>query len=266
MAQGDCSECGGSIMKLLDATGYDRMQEAIGTNANLFEIDEGKEEVPVGVGTKAPSGVPDLPSMNDKIIHDWQLYAGRYDGKTVDAHLISIRDFDDFVDGQCFSQVRDKDVGRYRNGLLEKGELPREQGGLSPSTIRHRASHLAAFFTWLAKQEGYRRLSTTLPEYFALAFCDFPAEHWKHIRTTDAIDKTFVRRRAIRQSCGGPRGEARRVGWKRRRVAHRSPAEVRRPHTCSARLVVPETYRCDRPSDAAAMRQRSARSSPGPAR
>lgn len=168
MAQGDCSECGGSIMKLLDATGYDRLQEAIGTNANLFEIDEGKEEVPVGVGTKAPSGVPDLPSMNDKIIHDWQLYAGRYDGKTVDAHLISIRDFDDFVDGQCFSQVRDKDVGRYRNGLLEKGELPREQGGLSASTIRHRASHFSAFFTWLAKQEGYRRLSTALPEYFAL--------------------------------------------------------------------------------------------------
>lgn len=168
MAHGACSECGSAIMKLLDATGYNRLQEAIRTNANLLEIDEDKEEAPSGVGTKAPSGVPELPSMNDRIIHDWQLYAGRYDSKTMDAHLISIRDFEAFVDGQCFSQVSDKDVGRYRNGLLAKGEVPPKQGGFSASTIRHRASHLAAFFKWLAKQEGYRRLSTTLPEYFAL--------------------------------------------------------------------------------------------------
>ena len=25
-----------------------------------------------------------------------------------------------------------------------------------------------------------------------LAFCDFPAEHWKHIRTTNPIESTFA--------------------------------------------------------------------------
>ena len=35
---------------------------------------------------------------------------------------------------------------------------------------------------------------------FALAFYDFPAEHWKHLRTTNPIESTFatVRNRTIR--------------------------------------------------------------------
>jgi putative transposase len=33
-----------------------------------------------------------------------------------------------------------------------------------------------------------------------LTFCDFPAEHWKHLRTTNPIESTFatVRHRTIR--------------------------------------------------------------------
>ncbi len=30
-----------------------------------------------------------------------------------------------------------------------------------------------------------------------LAFYDFPAEHWKHLRTSDEINKQFLRQRAI---------------------------------------------------------------------
>jgi len=48
------------------------------------------------------------------------------------------------------------------------GKLSKENGGLSRSTIRHRASHLGKFFGWLRLQEGYRRLSAGIPEYFAL--------------------------------------------------------------------------------------------------
>jgi putative transposase len=45
-----------------------------------------------------------------------------------------------------------------------------------------------------------------------LAFYDFPAEHWKHLRTTDEIDKHILSGRAIIVSRGRPRGEARRIG------------------------------------------------------
>lgn len=168
LAAGTCSECNATILKLLDATGCDRLREALRTNANLAEIDEGKDEKPVGVGKEPPPRHSKWPSMNDRIIHDRQLYAGRYDSKTVDAHLASIRDFEDFFQGQCFSLTQDNDIGKYRKQLLEKGEAPQEEGGLSASTIRHRASHLTAYFKWLGKQEGYRRLSSNLPEYFAL--------------------------------------------------------------------------------------------------
>ena len=36
-----------------------------------------------------------------------------------------------------------------------------------------------------------------------LAFYDFPAEHWKHLRTTNPIESTFatVRHRTIRSKC-----------------------------------------------------------------
>jgi hypothetical protein len=35
-----------------------------------------------------------------------------------------------------------------------------------------------------------------------LAFYNFPAEHWKHLRTTDEIDKSFLLRSAILEEHG----------------------------------------------------------------
>ncbi len=40
-----------------------------------------------------------------------------------------------------------------------------------------------------------------------LAFYDLPAEHWKHLRTTDEIDKSFLLRSAILEEHGRPRGK-----------------------------------------------------------
>lgn len=81
MAGGACSECGASVMKLLDASGYERLENVLRPNVNLSEIDERKDENSVGVGTKAPLRVPEWPSMNDRIIYNWQLYAGRFSEK-----------------------------------------------------------------------------------------------------------------------------------------------------------------------------------------
>jgi putative transposase len=52
-----------------------------------------------------------------------------------------------------------------------------------------------------------------------LAFYDFPAEHWKHVRTTDEIDKRFVAAGAMILAHGRPRGEERGGGWEPRRAA-----------------------------------------------
>ncbi|HEY8594841.1 MAG TPA: tyrosine-type recombinase/integrase [Devosiaceae bacterium] len=97
------------------------------------------------------------------MIHAYQVYAGRFDTKTLDAHLASIRDFEGFCEGRAFGSVTEKVAGAYRNDLIARGEAE-----LGRSTIRHRASHLRAFFAWLVQQDGYRRMNRTIGDYFLL--------------------------------------------------------------------------------------------------
>ena len=52
-----------------------------------------------------------------------------------------------------------------------------------------------------------------------LLVCLVVAEHWTHLRTSDEIDKRFLRSRAIFSLRGRPRGEERSLGWKLRQVA-----------------------------------------------
>ncbi len=62
-------------------------------------------------------------------------------------------------------------------------------------------------------------------------FTRFPPSQWKSIRTTDEIDKRFLSSRDMSFGRGRPRGEARRVGCKRRRAAYSILAELRRSRT-----------------------------------
>lgn len=99
------------------------------------------------------------------------LNAERYDPKTERVHLVSIRDFERFLAGSSYEKLTPKDVGAYRDHWVKLRALSKKTGGLSNSTVRHRASHLAAFFKWLIGQSGYRRPSASIPDYFALPRC-----------------------------------------------------------------------------------------------
>lgn len=167
-ARATCCDCGASLHKLLSATECDRIHECVDTNTPLALIDESKMTLPAGIGKDAGSRGATWFTINDRVIFEWQAYAGRYNPKTVQAHLVSLRDFEAFWEGMPFAKVKPKHAGQYRDHLVRLLALPKEQGGLSGSTVRHRASHLKAFFAWLRGQEGYRRLSPTLPDYLAL--------------------------------------------------------------------------------------------------
>ncbi|NBJ13851.1 hypothetical protein GR304_23630 [Microvirga sp. SYSU G3D207] len=52
-----------------------------------------------------------------------------------------------------------------------------------------------------------------------LAFFDWPAEHWIHLRTTDEIDKHLSADCGNLSLRGRPRGEERGIDWKLRRAA-----------------------------------------------
>jgi hypothetical protein len=64
-----------------------------------------------------------------------------------------------------------------------------------------------------------------------LAYMTFPSQHRVKLHSTDEIDKwhrDFGDRLGLRRR---PRGEARRIGCKRRRAAHGCPAGLRRLRT-----------------------------------
>lgn len=168
LAHATCCDCGAAMLKLLGATECDKIEECLDTNTPLALIDESKVDSSAGIVKKSGSRGIRWFTINDRVIHEWQAFAGKYDPKTMQAHLVSIRDFEAFLGGVQFIKVKPKHAGQYRDHLVRLLDQSKDKGGLSNSTVRHRVSHLKAFFEWLRGQEGYRRLSASIPDYFAL--------------------------------------------------------------------------------------------------
>ncbi|WP_165775695.1 tyrosine-type recombinase/integrase [Paramylibacter kogurei] len=162
-----CDGCKTCATKLLNATQWDSVQKCKNTGASLDTIDEGK------AGFKAKTGIKQITSentfyySNDRLLHGYIVFMGKYATKTIDAHLIAIRDFERFSKGVAFKQITPQLVAQYREDLIQRGSELGEDA-ISNSTIRHRASQLRLFLTWLLKQKGYRSLDQTLPEYLDL--------------------------------------------------------------------------------------------------
>jgi putative transposase len=84
---------------------------------------------------------------------------------------------------------------------------------------------------WIAKWAArYPKLVGWVEENIeeTLTFYRLPRQHHKHLKSTDEIDKRFLRRHAIFRVRERPRGEARRVGCKRRQAAYSFLAGLRR--------------------------------------
>jgi putative transposase len=76
--------------------------------------------------------------------------------------------------------------------------------------------------------QSWRRHWSEVTPFYA-----FPEEVRRMIYTTDEIDKRFLSSRAIFLARGRPRGEDRRLGWKRRQAAYSCLAVLGRPRTSS---------------------------------
>ena len=100
-------------------------------------------------------------------------------------------------------------------------------------TWRHAACQLRARWPKL----GPRRWTTPRPTpdrgpgRAVLAYVAFPTRHRAKLHSTDEIDKRLLDPGGMVFPRGRPRGEARRVGCKRRRVPHSSLAGLRRSRT-----------------------------------
>lgn len=171
-----CPNCQGVLSKILHATECDALKKAHIHSTPPDYGDEVIVPVPARIVKILDSYADKTPTANDRILLEWQDYAGRWDEKTVDAHLTAIREFEVSMNCRPFVELKKSDVSTYRDSLLKRVE----DGAISRSTASHRASSIRAFIDWLAKQEGYRRLSKSLPDY-----CELP----KKMKQAGAIRK-----------------------------------------------------------------------------
>jgi integrase len=164
LAQGTCPECGAVVMKILHETECTALKKAANTNTAPEFQDEVNVTLSARIGKIRDFYSRKPPTVNDRILYMWETYAGRYDPKTTAGHLVAIREFEMFFEARCFSKLSRDDVACYRNALLKRAKV----GDLSLSTIRHRASQLKAFVTWLRKQKGFMRMPADLAECLEL--------------------------------------------------------------------------------------------------
>ena len=162
MAQAICPTCDAKVSKLLKVTEYDSLKKCVMLGISLALIDESNGDSQTGTGNLPTSRGAICYLANDRIVHKWQAYAGRFETVTVRAHLRSIRMLEVHLGGKAFDKVTPTDAAAFRDHLVKLGQTPKEDGGLSNSTIRHHASQVRQFFDWLRIQDGYKRLSQNI--------------------------------------------------------------------------------------------------------
>jgi integrase len=167
-ANANCPKCDGRLSKLVSAADCDKLRACAESNTSLQSIDEDEGLAPVGIGKVRSFDRPCWNPGNERILYEYQLYAKRFDPKTVDAMFASIRHFETFIQARSFSELKPTIVSAYRDALVEP-QSGNEFKTLSRSTIAHRALHVRAFLKWLVKQDGFRKLNGSLCDYIILS-------------------------------------------------------------------------------------------------
>lgn len=154
---GRCPDCNVPVRKILSKTECNNLQNCLNTNTSPYPRDEDKADTSADIG-KVEGLVSAWHTANDRTIYAWQIYAGCFDTKTVDAYLTSVRDFESFLEGKLFENVTRADADNWRSALRDRARKPSNLGGQGRSTLQHRVSHLRSFFTWLSGETRFRHL------------------------------------------------------------------------------------------------------------
>ncbi len=162
-----CPDCGASVTKIVNETDCDRIMQCANTNTSLDSLDEESGPVEAEIGKVSPPESADPYFLNDRILHEWIKYAGRWSAKTVDAKLAAIRQFEEFCGGRAFAKLSKNDVARFRDHLKSRVEAHGDES-LSVSTVRHSASHVRSFLVWLIEQPKFGRLDRSIPKHLTL--------------------------------------------------------------------------------------------------
>lgn len=164
MYSAECPYCAMKLQKISGETDRDLVEDCRNPNTPTDCLHEENTSICGGIWTSGEKDVLNLHSENDRIIYKWQTFAGGNSDKTIDKHLAAIRFCESTLEGKSFFKLTTDDFATVRDELKRRGTA---QGtdALSGSTIRHHISHLIAFFDWLLKQDGFRRLPRDFAGY-----------------------------------------------------------------------------------------------------
>lgn len=159
--------CSSKVQKITHETDCDNFQDCRNPNTPTDCCREEKTDLRGGIGINVGNQSAIYSSENDRIIHKWQRYAGRYDEKTIVKHLAAIRYFEQFLSGKSFNKLRTEDFEAVRDDLKRRANVTADDR-MSASSIKHTISYLGSFFDWLIGQEGFRRLPRDFRGYLAV--------------------------------------------------------------------------------------------------
>lgn len=162
-----CPDCSASVSKISNEADRAFIEDCRNPNTSRHCLHEEDRLIPSGIGISGGCSSDSFHTHNDRIIHNWLTYAGRYHVKTIDRHLAAIRYSEAILAGKPFSKLTRDDVAKVRNDLKRRATAG-VADRLSSSSIRHIVSHLTAFFNWLLKQEGLKSLPQDLEGYLKL--------------------------------------------------------------------------------------------------
>lgn len=124
---GRCPNCKCIVQKRVNETDRDRILNCVITNTSLMSLDEGYEQVSVGIGKKGTLENHVSYFENDRILYAWLQFAGRFDQKTISAKLSFIREFEEFFAGKSFLKIKMEDVAVFRKRLITSAESDRDK-------------------------------------------------------------------------------------------------------------------------------------------
>lgn len=165
-AHANCPHCSTALTKKLGETEYDNFCAHQKDKTNWDHSGEGSGREPVGIDVSAQPAIL-WNAENERLIYEWQVFAGKYSDKTLNAHLADIRRFEAFTERRTFTEITPAQAASYRDQLIQGYRNSAGDSRLSASTVRHAASYLRSFFDWL-EARGRKAVRPSISGYFAL--------------------------------------------------------------------------------------------------
>lgn len=182
-----CPECEARVFKITRSKKYDVDSQLHDPNTTgpCPHEENGSDPGRIGIESEIHH------SPNDAVIYLWQDYAGKFSGKTLDRHLTSIRQFEEFTGFKAFEALTLKDVHDLRDHL-KASLLPDASEAKSKSAVSQTVSRLKDFLLWLRKQDGFKRLPADLPDALELPRAAYAKSLARESRLYPSLDEAHV--------------------------------------------------------------------------